>query len=83
MPVKTVLVAALLALTCGAFIQQSDSQPPYAPAKPLPDPVIFAEGVISTPENESGIAFSSGRPDGLFHGGHGERLLQRHCGFPL
>ena len=59
MPVKTVLVAALLALTCGAFIQQSDSQPPYAPAKPLPDPVIFAEGVISTPENESGIAFSS------------------------
>ncbi len=58
---KTVAMAAL-ALICGAFIQQSvPPGSPYESDKPLPDPVLFGEGVISTPENEGGMTFT---PDG-------------------
>lgn len=64
-----VLGKAVLSLSIGAFCigffvasgQVDNAKRPYASTKPIIEPVIFGEGIISTPEDELNAAFS---PDG-------------------
>jgi Tol biopolymer transport system component len=58
----------LLSLFCISLIgghalaqQQTSSLHPYASVRPMPEPVLFGEGLISTAEDELNAAFS---PDG-------------------
>jgi hypothetical protein len=55
------LVCAALALVAAWAAAQPDTPPPYRAAKPLPEPALFADGVVSTGEYESHPAFT---PDG-------------------
>lgn len=57
---RLALVAILLSSTVAVSIGDT-SRPPYASNKPMPDPTIFAEGVVSTGDFESHPAFT---PDG-------------------
>jgi Tol biopolymer transport system component len=64
-----VLIAGTLAFAAGLFVSFSSvtaasgeaSRPPYASKEPMPEPTIFAEGVVSTGDFESHPAFT---PDG-------------------
>jgi hypothetical protein len=47
-----------LAGAARAFV---DSNHPYASSKPMPEPVIFGDGIISTPDDELNACFA---PDG-------------------
>ena len=57
-PHRLVAVSVVLAATAVAL---ADEPPPYRAAAPQPEPVLFAEGVVSTGEYESHPAFT---PDG-------------------
>lgn len=57
---RLALVAILLSSSVAVSIGDT-SRPPYASNKPMPDPTIFAEGVVSTGDFESHPAFT---PDG-------------------
>jgi Tol biopolymer transport system component len=56
-----VLVAVALASGPAFAAQPTVAAPPYASTKALPEPALFGEGVVSTPENETSLAFT---PDG-------------------
>jgi Tol biopolymer transport system component len=59
--VAAALVAGVLAGDL-AFAQQPNvAAPPYASVQALTEPALFGEGVVSTPENETSLAFT---PDG-------------------
>lgn len=57
---RLALVAILLSSSVAVSLGDT-SRPPYASNKPMPDPTIFAEGVVSTGDFESHPAFT---PDG-------------------
>ncbi len=60
-PLAAVLAAVTL-VSDRAFAQQPPATaPPYSSPQALPEPVPFAEGVVSTPEDETSLAFT---PDG-------------------
>lgn len=62
--VKATVAAAVVLACFGAYASASMSEsapPPYASIKPLPEPSVFAEGVICTEDHESHPAFT---PDG-------------------
>lgn len=53
-------MGAVFFLTIGAaLIPGSSARHPYAPAEPVTDPTLFGEGVISTPFDEFGLAFTT------------------------
>ncbi|MGH9898375.1 MAG: TolB family protein [Pyrinomonadaceae bacterium] len=57
-------LAAVLLVSCGSSTTASSgeaSRPPYASKEPMPEPTVFAEGVVSTGDYESHPAFT---PDG-------------------
>jgi Tol biopolymer transport system component len=58
-------LAAVAFVCLGSFANvsrpASDSRHPYASDQPMPEPTVFAEGVVSTDESESHPAFT---PDG-------------------
>jgi len=58
---STAGLIALLALVVDASPAARQAAPPYASAQPLPAPIVFGEGVISTPDDEMNAAFT---PDG-------------------
>lgn len=49
------------ATAAGAPSEQGHAAPPYAVAGPVSEPRVFAEGVVSTVDDETGVTFS---PDG-------------------
>lgn len=60
LPYLLALPLLAAALTAGQTASRA-GEPPYGSAKPLVEPTIFGEGVISTRDHESGAAFT---PDG-------------------
>jgi len=56
---RTALASLVTLLVCAAVM--ADGPPPYQSVKPLPQPVLFGEGVVSTGAFESHPAFT---PDG-------------------
>src|SRR6185295_19661968 len=59
-----VVFALLLFLGCGAghnVAAQKTTLPPYASDKPVTEPMVFAEGIVSTGDFDSHPAFT---PDG-------------------
>lgn len=56
------LLPVVVWATFAATAQNTPHQkPPYATGRPMPEPSIFAEGIVSTRDYESGITFT---PDG-------------------
>lgn len=58
MPRKVILATVALTLGCLAPLLSTESLPPYAATQPVMEPKLFGEGVISTPFDEFGLAFS-------------------------